>query len=231
MGQMSLIEKAIELAVHAHEGQMDEDGMPHIVHSLAVMFAVKAVCDYHATYRKRLPYTVEELMIAAVLHDVVEDTPIPLKHIEMVFGKNVAEMVDCVTRRGLGKGETKETYRDFIYRTKANAGARIIKVADLQNNSGRAHLIKSASWRKKLEYKYKIALAVLQDMDEPTWEQASWESKTEGPHTLYFVADPNGKKIEITEDEFKVMREEMKQKRLESLSRLTASKFPETITE
>jgi (p)ppGpp synthase/HD superfamily hydrolase len=196
---MALLDQAIELSLTAHVGQTDEDGLPHIIHALEVMFGVKRIFE---TSEEKLDYTLDELMIAAVLHDTVEDTFVTLPMIEVQFGKRIRDLVDGVTRRGLGKTETKEFYRDFIYRAKTNPGCRIIKVADLMHNYGRSHKIKKASWREKLAFKYSIALRVLNDANEPTWEQASYAVQyTESiPH--YFIADPNGKKIEITEEDF-----------------------------
>jgi GTP pyrophosphokinase len=104
---MLLLESAIDLAVHAHRDQMDEDGMPHIIHCFEVMLKVKEACertDFEPAVAALYAYTLEDLLTAAVLHDTVEDSPIPLKHIEIVFGKKVATLVDGVTRRGLGEG-------------------------------------------------------------------------------------------------------------------------------
>jgi GTP diphosphokinase / guanosine-3',5'-bis(diphosphate) 3'-diphosphatase len=196
---MSLLTQALELAITAHAGQTDEDGMPHIIHALEVMFGVKKIFE---TSEEKLDYTLEELMIAAVLHDTVEDTFVTLALIEVQFGKVVRDLVDGVTRRGLGKNETKEFYRDFIYRTKTNPGSRIIKLADLTHNYGRCFKIKKASWREKLMFKYFVALRVLNDTDQPTWEQASVSVQYDGSTPHYFIADPNGKKTEMTEEEF-----------------------------
>ena len=57
---MSTIERAVEIAARAHAGQVDKAGMPYLFHPLRVMLSVS---------------TPEERM-AAVLHDVVEDTPV-----------------------------------------------------------------------------------------------------------------------------------------------------------
>lgn len=212
-GEMTPVEQAVKLAVEAHSGQSDADGNPHILHSLEVMFAVKAeVCGTmtqpdspdvysHGMLPKPVAgYTLEELMAAAVLHDVVEDTSVTLDEITAFFGAKIAHVVDCVTRRTVA--EEKETYRDFIYRTKNNPAARLIKICDLNNNYNRLHRIRAASrkWHDKLKYKYGIALRVLTDLSEPTWEQASTRSATDGAHRRTFIADPNGKEIEITQE-------------------------------
>ena len=202
---MSDLEKAIQLAVKAHTGQMDEDGMPHIVHCFTVMANVQKEANRTAIEG----VSVGELLISAVLHDTVEDSSVTLAEIRSMFGAHpeggktigevVAEIVDAVSRR------KDESYRDFIYRAKAHPGARLVKIADLLANMGRLNTIpaKKASWRNKLEFKYATALSVLNDSSEPTWEQASYSVQSEGPHKHYFVADPNGKKIEVTEEEFK----------------------------
>jgi (p)ppGpp synthase/HD superfamily hydrolase len=209
------LETAILLATTAHQGQMDEDGLPHIVHSLEVMFAVKRdLEDTFAFVSDRVPvplpegYTLEDLMIAAVLHDVPEDTTVTLDAIRATFGDKIADAVDGVTRRFIAP-EVKETYRDFIYRAAKIPASKILKIADLGVNRGRTHKIKTAKFRNKLEYKYDIALRVLLSDRPTTWEQVSWEWKADEGSKLaypkngkYFVADPNGKKIEMSEEQF-----------------------------
>jgi len=202
---MNPIEAAIALAVRAHTGQMDEDGFPHIVHCMEVFHRVQVVFEEHE-FRgyPATKYTQEEILIASILHDTVEDSPITLDQIEEEFGKNVRDIVDSVSRRVESDG-SKEFYRDFIYRAKENAGGLIIKYADLTHNYSRSVKIKKASWRNKLQYKYGIALTVLNDTSNPTWEQASYSVQTEGGVKHYRIADPNGKEIEITEEEFNAL--------------------------
>jgi guanosine-3',5'-bis(diphosphate) 3'-pyrophosphohydrolase len=204
---MSRLEQAILTAVIAHQGQIDEDGQPHIVHSLEVMFSVKRAYEEGASILKG--YTLETLMVAAVLHDVPEDTSLTLDDIRRDFGKTVAEIVDGVTRRHGDpqcklfncQKHGKETYRDFIYRSRENPASCFLKIQDLLVNLGRCHSIspKKAKWRDKLEYKYGIALRVLTALEPVTWEQVSWTFSGD----KYSIADPNGKKINITEAEFK----------------------------
>jgi (p)ppGpp synthase/HD superfamily hydrolase len=199
--EMSRLESAILLATTAHQGQIDEDGLPHIVHSLEVMFAVKRDFENrgeNVPYINGEDYSLEELMIAAVLHDVPEDTTTSLEDIRRDFGHKVACAVNGVTRRHID-ADTKETYRDFIYRAAKWPASKLLKIADLGVNRHRTHKIKKASWRNKLEYKYDIALRVLLAEEPVTWEQVSWNFSD----SKYFMADPNGKKIEISEEEFK----------------------------
>src|SRR5208337_2462091 len=150
LGQMTLLEFAIQTAVLAHAGQIDEDGLPHVIHCMSVSSAVQIEFE-----KSPIPgYTLEELLIAAILHDSVEDSDgkVTLDQIRELWGGKICDIVDALTRR------EGEFYRDFIYRVQENPGACLIKIADLLHNMGRTHKIspKKAKWREKLEYKYAI---------------------------------------------------------------------------
>jgi len=221
----SLLEIAIELALKAHHGQIDSDGDPHILHSLEVMFAVKKEleCAPNETPDCCLPVlygaTKEQLLVAAVLHDVVEDTDFSLDQVRKEFGDVVADIVDSVTRRE--SDGIKEFYRDFIYRARASKGGRLVKIADLLTNLKRLPNIKIAhpKWHDKLQYKYHLAKRVLQTEDDAAykvgqqfggyekvrqvklWEKLSGEIRGYDPKQ-YFIADPDGKRKEISSAEF-----------------------------
>lgn len=198
---MTILEQAINIATKYHAGQLDTDGTPHIMHSLGVMFAVREelAISTDEMVEREFRATRTEMLIAAVLHDVPEDTRFDLGRVRDMFGQCVHDIVDGVTRREWIDG--KETYRDFVYRAKAHPGSRLLKVCDLQNNIGRLPGIKVSNrrWHDKLDYKYHIALKVLNDTDEPTWEEASWQGKSEEDGKMhYYVADPDGRRTETT---------------------------------
>jgi len=112
---MSLLEKAIAIAVEAHHGKKDLGGAPYILHPLRVMFRVN---------------TVEE-KIVAVLHDVVEDhgDVWPVKRLRKVgFSKRIMKALGCVTKR---KGEL---YEKYVKRAASNPIALKVKIADLEDN-------------------------------------------------------------------------------------------------
>ena len=110
---MSTLEQAILLAVQAHQGQRDKVGGPYILHPLRVMGRVRS----------------EIAMMAAILHDVVEDTPYTLDDLrEAGYPDAVIAAVDCLTRR------SDETYEAFIERIKPNPLACAVKIADLEDN-------------------------------------------------------------------------------------------------
>jgi (p)ppGpp synthase/HD superfamily hydrolase len=111
---------AIAFATAAHGEQKRKfTDEPYIVHPLRVAKAVKAAGGDTAQ------------QIAAVLHDVVEDTPVTIEEVEAAFGADVAYLVACVTKRP--KGE--ETYFEFIERS-LSGGPRVhlIKRADVTDN-------------------------------------------------------------------------------------------------
>jgi (p)ppGpp synthase/HD superfamily hydrolase len=110
------LDGAIALAVQAHAGQRDKAGAPYILHPLRLMI------------RLGIEATEEEQM-AAVLHDVVEDTPYKLPELRQ-FGcpEPVLAALDCLTRR------KDETYEAFIDRLLPNAIARRVKRVDLEDN-------------------------------------------------------------------------------------------------
>ncbi|MGH9942740.1 MAG: HD domain-containing protein [Pyrinomonadaceae bacterium] len=110
---MCKLEAAILLAVQAHQGQTDKAGQPYILHPLRMMTKMKTEAE----------------MMAAVLHDVVEDTDWSLGRLrEQGFPDEVLAAVECLTR---GEGES---YAAFIERVKTNRIATRVKLADLEDN-------------------------------------------------------------------------------------------------
>src|SRR5688572_26376711 len=120
------LQRAIEIAVEAHKGQLDKAGQPYILHPLTVMFAVIHLGEKYA--------------IVAVLHDVVEDTDWSLDRLrEEGFDEDTLLALESVTRKEqvwdeLTECFRKETYREFIRRAKTNLVGRIIKIEDLKHN-------------------------------------------------------------------------------------------------
>lgn len=85
---LELIEKAYSLAAAAHGEQKRRSGEPYIIHPLAVAkILVELGMD-------------NESIAAALLHDVVEDTGVPLSDIEKQFGHEIALLVNGVTKLG-----------------------------------------------------------------------------------------------------------------------------------
>jgi (p)ppGpp synthase/HD superfamily hydrolase len=110
---MATLERAIAIAARMHAGQLDKAGSPYILHPIRMMM--------------RMTTAVE--MMAAVLHDVVEDTSTTLEDLRREgFSEELVEAVDCLSRR------TGETYEAFVARVAANPTAVRVKLADLADN-------------------------------------------------------------------------------------------------
>jgi len=110
---MATIEKALQIAAQAHQGQKDKEGLPYILHPLRVMSHVEG----------------EEAQIVAVLHDVVEDTKVTLDDLRRAgFSEPVSAAVQCVTHR------KDEPYADYVVGCKHNPIARQVKLGDLADN-------------------------------------------------------------------------------------------------
>lgn len=81
-----LIEKAYHLAEKAHAGQKRASGQPYITHCTAVAIILADM------------EVAPALVIAGLLHDIVEDTPTKLEEIRLEFGESIANFVDGVTK-------------------------------------------------------------------------------------------------------------------------------------
>ena len=109
-----LLVKAIEIALKAHEGQVDKSGMPYAGHVMRVMQAGR---------------TIDE-KIVGVLHDLVEDTDWTFDMLlEEGFPPHIVDALRCVT-----KLHDDEPYEEFILRVKSNPLAVAVKINDLTDN-------------------------------------------------------------------------------------------------
>ena len=107
------LERAINIAVKSHEGQTDKAGAPYILHALRVMMRMET----------------EHAKIAAVLHDVIEDTSVTIDDLRQAgFTTDVLSTLDHLTHRA------DEPYESYIERVSVHPMARRIKITDLEDN-------------------------------------------------------------------------------------------------
>ena len=108
------LNRAIEIAISAHEGQLDtHNGRPYIEHPFRVMSAGQ---------------TLQE-KIVGILHDVVEDSPWTLNQLrEEGFPEEIIDAVDAMSRRD------NESYDAYLLRVQVNAIATRVKLNDLTDN-------------------------------------------------------------------------------------------------
>jgi guanosine-3',5'-bis(diphosphate) 3'-pyrophosphohydrolase len=122
-----LIKRAFTLALEAHKDMRRKSGEPFIFHPLTVA----EIC-------------VEEIglgttsIVAALIHDVVEDTDIELTDIERMFGKKIARIVDGLTKiRGVfdyGTSAQAENFRKMLFTLSEDVRVILIKLADRLHN-------------------------------------------------------------------------------------------------
>ncbi len=126
-GDAKLIKRAFTIAMEAHKNMRRKSGEPYIFHPLSVA----EIC-------------VEEIglgttsIVAALLHDVVEDTDIQLADIERTFGKKIAKIVDGLTKiRGVfeyGTSAQAENFRKMLFTLSEDVRVILIKLADRLHN-------------------------------------------------------------------------------------------------
>lgn len=134
------IERAIAIALKAHQGQYDKGGHPYILHPLAVMNRV---------------HTVEEKMVA-VLHDVVEDSDITLEELrQQGFGKPIVDAVELLTK------SDGDSYEQFIAKLSGNELARQVKIADIHENKNLSRIPDPTDEDRRRLEKYERALRQL----------------------------------------------------------------------
>jgi GTP pyrophosphokinase len=121
------IEEAYQVARAAHSGQYRQSGEPYITHPLAV---AKILAEWHLD---------PQALMAALLHDVVEDTPTTKTEISKRFGKPVAELVDGVSKIDRIDFATlqhaqAENFRKMLLAMARDVRVILIKLADRLHN-------------------------------------------------------------------------------------------------
>ncbi|KFE61067.1 HD domain-containing protein [Hyalangium minutum] len=139
---MPTLEDAIALAVEAHRGQRDKAGQTYILHPLRVMMRLETEAE----------------RMAAILHDVVEDTPYTLERLrELGYPEEVLGALDCLTKR------EGETYEAFIERVRPHPLARRVKLADLEDNMDVRRLLTVGPKETERLARYRAAWARLKE--------------------------------------------------------------------
>jgi guanosine-3',5'-bis(diphosphate) 3'-pyrophosphohydrolase len=120
-----LLQRGYDLAERCHRGQLRKSGDPYITHPLAVA-AILAELGMDTT-----------TLVAALLHDTVEDTGLTLADVEKEFGPQVAHLVDGVTKLDkvkFGEAAEAETIRKMVVAMARDPRVLVIKLADRLHN-------------------------------------------------------------------------------------------------
>ena len=135
-----LTRKAMDIAYHAHHGQVDKGGMPYIFHPIHLAEQMED----------------EISCCAALLHDVAEDTPVTLEQLAKEFPSEIIAVLDLLTHR------EDVPYFDYVRGIRANPIAVKIKLADIAHNSDQTRCPDlTESQRIYFRNKYAKAKAIL----------------------------------------------------------------------
>ena len=138
--EQSIVDLALSIARKAHEGQLDKAGVDYIEHPIYVASQVDT----------------EEEKAVALLHDVIEDSPVSAEELlQAGLPETVVTAVQVLTKK------KEQDYQTYLETVKKNPLARVVKLADLKHNSDLSRL--SSVTDKDLERfeKYKKAIDYL----------------------------------------------------------------------
>ncbi|MHB1490821.1 MAG: RelA/SpoT family protein, partial [Cellulomonas sp.] len=160
---LSVIERAYAVAEQAHRGQLRKSGDPYITHPVAV-----------ATILAELGMTPSTL-VAALLHDTVEDTDYSLEELRADFGPEVAMLVDGVTKLDkvtFGEAAQAETVRKMVVAMSRDIRVLVIKLADRLHNARTWKFVPAESAQRKARETLEIyaPLAHRLGMNTIKWE-------------------------------------------------------------
>ena len=142
MARLDTVEGSIEFATRAHDGQVDKQGSPYILHPLRVGARLHEHGDHY--------------VITGILHDVIEDTPHTLDDLRALGAHpDIVEAVRLLTRT-----DKHERYADHIERLVDNPIAALVKVSDIADNLNRLDGLDEAT-ASRLSLKYSEAALIL----------------------------------------------------------------------
>ena len=142
-----LLRRAYAVADHWHDGQVRKSGAPYITHPLAVAILLADIGMDTTT------------LVAALLHDTVEDTGLTIGQVKAEFGAEVAVLVDGVTKLDgakWGDHAEAETFRKMILAASIDLRVLVIKLAD------RVHNLRTLGHHAKREKRERIARASME---------------------------------------------------------------------
>jgi len=187
--------KAFELADKAHEGQLRASGEPYIMHPLAVADILAHLQIDHIT------------LMAALMHDVVEDTSYSKEDLEEMFGSEVAFLVDGVTKLNQFQYETKEdrqmeNYRKMILAMAKDVRVVVIKLADRLHNMRTLKHMRSDKQKRIAKETLEIfaPLAHRLGIFNVKWELEDLSFRYLEPEKYYDLVDQMKQKRQARED-------------------------------
>ena len=138
--EQSMVDLALSIARQAHEGQLDKEGVDYIEHPIYVASQVDT----------------EEEKAVALLHDVIEDSPVSAEELlQAGLPETVVTAVHVLTKK------KEQDYQTYLETVKKNPLARVVKLADLKHNSDLSRLSSITEKDRERLKKYKKAIDFL----------------------------------------------------------------------
>ena len=190
------IQRAFEVAENAHTGQQRKSGEPYITHPVAVAGILAELGLDKAT------------IIAALLHDTVEDTPYNLTQLKNDFGDEVSSLVDGVTKLDkltYGENAEAETVRKMVVAMSRDIRVLVVKLADRLHNARTWEFVAPESAQRKARETIDIyaPLAHRLGMNAVKWELEDLSFKVLEPkkydEIARLVAERNPMREKMTE--------------------------------
>ena len=138
--KQSMLELALSIAMEAHRGQFDKAGIDYIEHPIYVASQVDT----------------EEEKAVALLHDVIEDSPVSAEGLlQAGLPETVVTAVQVLTKK------KEQDYQTYLETVKKNPLARLVKLSDLKHNSDLSRLSSITEKDRERLKKYKKAIDFL----------------------------------------------------------------------
>ena len=138
--EQSMVDLALSIARQAHEEQLDKAGVDYIEHPIYVASQVDT----------------EEEKAVALLHDVIEDSPVSAEGLlQAGLPETVVTAVQVLTKK------KEQDYQTYLETVKKNPLARVVKLADLKHNSDLSRLSSITEKDRERLKKYKKAIDLL----------------------------------------------------------------------
>ena len=138
--EQSMVDLALSIARKAHEGQLDKAGVDYIEHPIYVASQVDT----------------EEEKAVALLHDVIEDSPVSAEGLlQAGLPETVVTAVQVLTKK------KEQDYQTYLETVKKNPLARVVKLSDLKHNSDLSRLSSITEKDRERLKKYKKAIDFL----------------------------------------------------------------------
>jgi GTP pyrophosphokinase len=201
-----LLQRAYSAAENAHSGQLRKSGEPYITHPVAV---AEILADLGMDL---------STIIAALLHDTVEDTGYSLETLVKDFGKEVAQLVDGVTKLDkltYGPSAEAETLRKMVVAMSRDIRVLVIKLADRLHNARTWQFVTPESAQRKARETLDIyaPLAHRLGMNAMKWELEDLSFKALEPKKFdeieRLVADRSPSREKLTTSVIEAVQEDL----------------------